>query len=408
MPRKKLRFCLVTTFYPPFHPGGCGLHVYHLANLLAADGHEVVVAASAGAHAVKISERRPGEYPHHPGVRVVRVEGGRGEALATYLAGRGLKASRALRGVLEREHDVVHYHNISLFGGIRSLGWGSGLKLFTQHTYWLLCPSHYLWKHGREPCRRPSCLSCLLRAGKPPAPWRWGGGWRRLLEGVDSLIMPCRYMLERHRAAGFGERMDRLPYFVAPVAPSADAAPGREAPPGPFFLLVTRLERYKGPRLAVEAFMRTSGDVGLVVVGTGSMAGELRALAAADGRVKFLDYVAPRDLEWYYAHATALLAPSLWPEMGNQTVLQAASCGTPALASRSGCLPELVGEHGAGLMFEGPEELTEAMERIRDPDLRRRLGDRARAAFRAEYTPEVFLRRYYRLIDDLTGEGGGA
>ena len=32
---RPLRFCLVTTFYPPFHFGGDGVFVYRLAQALA-------------------------------------------------------------------------------------------------------------------------------------------------------------------------------------------------------------------------------------------------------------------------------------------------------------------------------------------------------------------------------------
>ncbi len=399
-----MRFCLVTTFYPPYHPGGCGLHVYHQARLLAEAGHEVDVLCSALAHRLKIASARPGEYPDHPGVRVIRMPGGKMDVLSTYLFGRGPSSSRSLRRRLQAGYDVIHYHNVSLLGGVPSLSWGRArVRLFTQHTYWLLCPLHYLWKFDRQPCRQKACFRCLLRSGKPPLiPWRAGERFLGKLGSVDSLVMPCRDMIARHRAAGLSARMDHLPYFVAPVHSGAGEVPKKLDPARPYYLLVTRLESYKGPQVALEAFRGWQGDADLVIVGTGTMAGELKRRAAGDPRIRFLDYVAPGSLESLYARARALLAPSVWPEMGNQTVLQAASCGTPTLASRTGCLPELVEENGSGLMFEGAAGLAGALERIRDDDLRRELGEKARAAYREKYTPEVFREKYLSLVGELS------
>ena len=44
---RPLRFCMITTFYPPYAFGGDGLFVYRLANLLARRGHEVHVIAKS-------------------------------------------------------------------------------------------------------------------------------------------------------------------------------------------------------------------------------------------------------------------------------------------------------------------------------------------------------------------------
>ena len=43
-PARPLRFCMVTTFYPPSNFGGDGITVHRLANTLAEQGHHVEVA----------------------------------------------------------------------------------------------------------------------------------------------------------------------------------------------------------------------------------------------------------------------------------------------------------------------------------------------------------------------------
>lgn len=404
-----MKFCLVTSFYPPFHPGGCGLHVYHLANLLAAAGHRVEVICSPRAHTAKINAPRPGDYPHRPGVAVRRLEtpGGRAEVLLTYLLGQSVFSRGPLRRALADDFDVIHYHNISLLGGPAALELGAGVKLFTLHTYWLLCPTHYLWKNKKEVCSEKACLRCLLAYRRPPQLWRFSGLLRRSLAGVDSLIMPCRYMIARHRDEGFEHRMDHLPYFVEEVKDSGLAR--SEAEFGnlrPFFLLVSRLESYKVPDLAVEIFLRRPGKAGLVVVGTGSRAGALKKKAAGCGRIRFLDYVAPDRLAWLYRNAVALLAPSVWPEMGNQTVLQAASCGTPSIVSDRGCLPELIEDGRSGIVFGERAGLAAALDRMEEGRFRSSLSARAVGFYRENFTPEIFLKNYLELISELKGGKG--
>ena len=55
----------------------------------------------------------------------------------------------ALRRLLETGgHDVIHFHNASLIGA-GAFSFGRGVKLYTMHEQWLVCPLHSLWKYGR-------------------------------------------------------------------------------------------------------------------------------------------------------------------------------------------------------------------------------------------------------------------
>ena len=76
--------------------------------------------------------------------------------------------STRLKAILGSRFDVIHYHNISLIGGPKILHFGQGIKLYTLHEYWLLCPTHLLFKYNRKPCTHQHCFACTLAYKRPP------------------------------------------------------------------------------------------------------------------------------------------------------------------------------------------------------------------------------------------------
>ena len=399
MPESPLSFCMVTTFYPPYHFGGDAMYVYRLSNALARRGHRVTVVHSVDAHRI-LGGKAAGAYPNEPGVTVrpVRTSLGPTAPLVTYLSGRpGLYASPLEEVFRAESFDVVHFHNPSLMGGPGALSYGKGVKLYTAHEYWLVCPTHMLWKLDREPCVHRSCLHCTLSYHRPPQLWRYTDLLVRRLEQVDLVLAPSRFSLEAHRERGLTVPMRQLPYFVGSeeAEPPVEPAEGR-----PYFLSVGRLERLKGVQVLIERF-RTYREADLVIVGDGSYASELRRLAQGLEHVRFLGRMHPSELRQLYAGAVALLVPSLWYEVFGIVLLEAFAQRTPVVVSDMGALPEVVEESGGGLVYHSPAELVEAMERLReDESLRRDLGARGHAAWRRLWTEEPHLERYLAIVDE--------
>ena len=58
----------------------------------------------------------------------------------------GLYGRRIRQIFRENEYDVIHFHNISLAGGPGVLSHGNGIKLYSAHEHWLVCPTHVLWR----------------------------------------------------------------------------------------------------------------------------------------------------------------------------------------------------------------------------------------------------------------------
>ena len=62
----KLRFAMITTFYPPYNFGGDGAFVRRLSHALAGRGHAVEVIHDADAFRILHKGDDPPTYPSHP------------------------------------------------------------------------------------------------------------------------------------------------------------------------------------------------------------------------------------------------------------------------------------------------------------------------------------------------------
>lgn len=392
----------VTTFYPPWSFGGDATYVRRLAHAQADRGHHVEVVHCVDAYHLLHPGAPEVTLPDHPRVRRHGLQSRPG-FLAPLLAqqtGRPWLRTRQLRAILaSRPWDVIHYHNVSLLGpAVLRLAPAAGpaVKLYTAHEHWLVCPMHVLWQDGRRPCETPACLRCTLRAGRPPQLWRWSRLLAETARHVDVFLAPSRFAAAMHGARGFPRPMTHLPLF----AERADAdASGPRPHAVPYFLVVGRLEVVKGVHTLLDAWARVT-EADLVVVGAGTQGAALRARAAGNPRVRFTGAVAAEALGPLYAHALAVIAPSVTYETFGMTLVEAFARRTPAIARDLGALPEIVGESGGGLVYRSEEELRAAVARLaRTPALRAELGERGYRAFCERWSPEAHLARYDEILD---------
>lgn len=398
MPEGRLSFCMVTTFYPPYHFGGDAMYAYRLSNALARRGHLVTVVHSADAYrALRGSDPPPVDHPEGVTVRALERSSPRTAALASYLAGRPAFYASELAAMFRHEHfDVIHFHNVSLVGGPDVLRYGSGIKLYTTHEHWLVCPMHVLFRDNREPCVDPHCFRCTLRFRRPPQLWRYTGLLERSVPHVDLFLSPSSFTIEAHRARGFEGAMRRLPLFVpeSEIGRAARANGGR-----PYFLFVGRLEHLKGVQVLVELF-RSYRDADLLIAGEGTCGASLRRQAEGLDHVHFLGGVYGARLDALYRDATALLVPSVGYETFGMVIVEAMARGTPSIVHDLGALPEVIEDSGrAGIVYRTADELLDAMRRIRaDPGLRTELGERGRDAWRERWSEEPHLEGYFEAV----------
>lgn len=163
-----------------------------------------------------------------------------------------------------------------------------------------------------------------------------------------------------------------------------DAQQARTA--DPTFLYVGRLKRYKGLETALEAVAlarREVPNLRLLVAGSGDDRERLEGIARRldlGESVQFLGYVEEEEKRRLLRTAWAVVFPS--PKEGwGITNVEAAACGTPAVASDSPGLRESVLDSKTGILVphNNTEALSTALRRLSgDTHLITRLGAAAR------------------------------
>ena len=331
------------------HAGGAEIHLHEIFGRLAARGHQIDLVASAW----------PGAAPRADvgGLRVHRVGGRRSFALL----GRG-----AVRVCLAaRRYDVVveDINKLPLY-----------LAPLTPLPLCVIVPHLF-------------GTTAFAEASWAVATVVWAA----------ERFIPRAYQRAFFHAISDSTRDDLLARGVPRerievIYPGVDAewyAPDRATPRArrPTFLYVGRLKRYKGVETALLALAearRQRPDVTLEIAGQGDDRPRLERLArrlGLEGAVRFLGFVSEEDKRRLLRHAWAVVFPSPKEGWGLSNV-EAAACGTPALASDSPGLRESVrhGETGFLVPHGDARALAQRLlELAAEPAAVERLGVAARA-----------------------------
>jgi len=392
---------MVTSFYPPYSFGGDAVFVQRLSRELAARGHSVDVVHCIDAYTALGGAPVPDPPPEHPGITVHGLRGGLGLLwpLAMQQTGGPAFGAGAVRRILDRPFDVIHFHNVSLMGGPDVLSYGRALKLYTMHEYWLVCPTHVLYRFQREPCERRSCIACTLAHKRPPQLWRYTGKLAESTRHVHAFLALSEFSVSVHRRLGFEAPMKLLPPFV-PLPEEETSAPGRGR--APYFLFVGRLESLKGLHTLLPRFQEDLGAE-LWIAGAGSQEADLRRMANGAGRIRFLGFTAEPELSRLYRQAIAVVVPSLCFEVFPLVILEAFRQRTPVIVRRIGGMAEVAGSSGGGIAYSSEAELGAALRLLLDePEVRDDMGNRGYEAYRSRWTPDAHIENYMSIIEETS------
>lgn len=386
-----MRFLLTSTFYPPHFVGGDAIHVKLLADLLTEEGHEVTVVCSGDAALWKGVFREEEKVIGKEKVEMISSKFPTLQVAKTYLTNRSQRVANILDRVnRELKPDVVHHHNISLFGWYPIRGrWRT---VYTAHDYWAICQRNDLLKYGTRLCETPNCLSCCALSKRPPQLWRKWNGAAGPEFSPDIILAPSRFMMLQlqDRLESFQGQFAHCPNFVPDPGSLHRERTDR-------LLYAGILGSHKGISALVRAAISES-SIRLEVVGQGPQREHLSAMIRENGaedRVRIRGRVSRDVLLDLYRSVRALIIPSVWPENAPLVALEALSAGTPVLASKRGGLPELLDPIDSRLCKEPSELLGE----LGNLDWVNELGGICREEWEKSYSPSAFRRRYFQILE---------
>jgi rhamnosyl/mannosyltransferase len=177
----------------------------------------------------------------------------------------------------------------------------------------------------------------------------------------------------------------------------------------PLVVFVGRLVHYKGLGCLIEAMRGLRAQ--LLIVGSGPLEGELRALTARlglEGQVLFQAVPRSESVAPYLLACDLAVLPSIdRTEAFGLSLLEAMACGKPVIATELGTGTSWVCEDGVNGLVVPPRDsgaLRRAIERLlSDPELSRRLGEagrrKARSLFSLSGMAGSFVELYRKLLE---------
>lgn len=329
-----------------------------------------------------------------------------------------------IQNLIERVRpDVVHVHSIypQISPSVYSACNTAGVPVVhTLHNFRYVCPGALLQRNGKP------CEECLGRLPWKALLHRCCRGSLAVTGAIAGMIcfMRLRGTLTREvdRFVTLTE-FARTRLLVGGLPPELVEVKPNFLPEFPHGILgerenyavfVGRLTKEKGVETLIKAWNAVPG-LGLKIIGDGALRQDLQAVAAERGvAVEFLGVQDRTTVLSVVGKARFLVVPSQWYETFGMVVMEAYSCGTPVLVSRLGALEEIVAEGETGLYFEAGNAADLARQASRlaaDPELTRRMGEKARRVFLDQFTPEQNFRMlmgvYQRAHAEFARRHGG-
>ncbi len=412
-----LRIVYLSHFYPPIHNSGIEQVTHGLAKSFQTAGHDVhVLCAGNWAEGEKYFQGYTEDVWEDIKVRRLHLNWSKAPQPTRYLYNNPLAAEQVREFLLEFQPDVVHVTSMyTLSASIIQVIKDLGLPIvFTLSDFWSICSRHTLMRYDGSICDGQvsveNCQNCLLSESKLyrmaqavtpqtvldqfakaiihqpdmakhiPGMRGWGQNVEErrqilncALQQIDRFISPSAYVRDTIlQATGLplniqvshhGNQLDWLSRYT-PRTLDNEIHIG----------YIGQIIHMKGIHLLVEAFQmgRFPPHVHLYIYGKleaePDYVTELYALAAENPNIHFMGGFARTELPNVLNHLDVTVVPSIWPEVAGLVVQEAFAAKIPVLASKMGGLPEFVGNHHGGLLFDinGPQSLSDVLKRIVD------------------------------------------
>lgn len=205
------------------------------------------------------------------------------------------------------------------------------------HINYLLTPPRFLYSHPDEYLTQASIFKPIVK---------YLQSWDLLAMNRPDVIIPISGLIQERVKKFYGLTTHK------PLYPPVRSLPATKtvAPyPAPYYLVVSRLVKYKQVELAIKACQKLRRN--LVIVGDGPEKPNLETLIAQSSpelMITCINSVSDSRLAQLYEHATAVIQPNV--EDFGIAVLEGQQLGTPSILNRRSGAAELVSSKQAVFM----------------------------------------------------------
>jgi glycosyltransferase involved in cell wall biosynthesis len=337
------------------------------------------------------------------------------------LVGRRSSAERILR--LAKDAGVARFDTLHLAGGVKPLqdvrdlrrlvGWLPETQVLHVHRgkeHWLAALANRL-SYARRPLVR---TRHIVQPVRPHALNRW-----LYRSATDLVVTVTGAIRSQLLAGGLGteDRVVALPGGVDTEMYRPDARPGRGVPPRellklgpdvPLVGLVGGFRVMKGHEVVVAAAAQLAAAghrFHLVFVGRGPFTTRVRGLVEAAGladRVSLVGFV--EELPAVMTALDVALYVPLESDGMSRVLWEYLASAVPVVATRVGVVPEVLEDGTTALLVPAgePAPLAAAIERLlREPELRRRLGEAGASLVRTQFSGAQLAERLTALYLSL-------
>jgi glycosyltransferase involved in cell wall biosynthesis len=215
------------------------------------------------------------------------------------------------------------------------------------------------------------------------------------LKKADYAIAGNQEAVEVWQGKGYKGPIRVIPQFgVDPTIYKADKSPISNLQSQFTIGYVGRLVEEKGVQILLQAVGGLAGEWHLRILGSGPLQPQLETLVQRSDvtdRVSFESPIPSAQMPAFYNQLDTLVLPSLtrprWKEQFGRVLIEAMACGVPVVGSRSGEIPNVIGQAGLTFTEGNVQELRARLSQLMDaPALRADLARRGRERVLAHYT----------------------
>lgn len=284
---------------------------------------------------------------------------------------------------------AIETFNLDGYDGIITSGtFAKGVitKPHTKHIHYCHTPPRFLWEEEEEYVRNNVPFG-LKRGASFLLHWLrlWD---RHASERVDIMVTNSKWTKRKIQKLYGREAHVIYPFCESSQFPVPSSQLRKD-----YFLIVSRLQRYKNIELPIQVF--TKLRLPLYIVGEGPDQRRLKRIAGPT--VKFLGFKREEHLSLLYRHARGVILPGI--EDFGLTIVEAMAQGTPALAYRKGGAIETIKEGRTGEFFDEatPAGFHQGLKRFFANEKKYEKRDIIKQA--QKFSLEKFEHAIYKLIE---------